>query len=176
MGHRYGPASIDSKLDLVVHATHEAGFKQGGIGAVLDGLLSARSYLENVRRTVLVGPMDTTDKAAMERLTAPANQLEVHYSSAHRVNQVDTALVARLAQLEADYDVHVLYGHRAFGGARHEVLLVDAGEVNEDQANRFKGRIWGRYGIPSDRYEAASGGAMAFPQTATSSTGSTAIT
>jgi hypothetical protein len=140
-------------FDLVVHATHEAGFKQGGIGAVLDGLLSARSYLENVRRTVLVGPMDTTDKAAMERLTAPANQLEVHYSSAHRVNQVDTALAGRLAQLEADYDVHVLYGHRAFGGARHEVLLVDAGEVNEDQANRFKGRVWGRYGIPSDRYE-----------------------
>ena len=26
-------------FDLVVHATHEAGLKVGGIGAVLDGLL-----------------------------------------------------------------------------------------------------------------------------------------
>jgi len=139
-------------FDLVVHATHEAGFKQGGIGAVLDGLLSARSYLENVRRTVLVGPMDTTDKAAMERLTTPDNQLEIHYSSFHRVNEVDTALAAALTQLEADYNVYILYGTRAFGGARHEVLLVDGGEVDEDQANRFKGRVWGRYGIRSDRY------------------------
>ena len=30
-------------IPLVVHATHEAGLKLGGIGAVLDGLLSAPS-------------------------------------------------------------------------------------------------------------------------------------
>jgi len=142
-----------AQFDLVVHATHEAGLKLGGIGAVLDGLLSARSYLDNVRRTVLVGPMDTTDKAAMERLTAPGNQLEIRYSSLHRVNQVGSALEAALARLEAEYNVHVLYGTRAFGGARHEVLLVDADQAAEDKVSRFKGRVWRRYGIPSDRYE-----------------------
>lgn len=145
--------STTSQLDLVVHATHEAGLKVGGIGAVLDGLLSARNYLANVRRTVLVGPMDTTDKTEMERLTAPRNRLEIRYSSFHRVNRVSAALAAALAQIEADYHVRVLYGDRAFGDARHEVLLVDAGEVNEAQVNAFKGCVWQRYGIPSDRYE-----------------------
>lgn len=145
--------NTDSQFALVVHATHEAGLKLGGIGAVLDGLLSARSYLDNVRRTVLVGPMNTTDKAEMERLAAPNNQLEIRYSSFHRVNQVGAALTAALAKIEADYNVCILYGNRAFGNARHEVLLVDAAGVNEDKVNLFKGRVWWRYGIPSDRYE-----------------------
>jgi hypothetical protein len=146
------PKSTDH-FALVVHATHEAGLKLGGIGAVLDGLLSAPSYLESVRRTVLVGPMDTTGRAEMERLTAPRNQLAIRYSSLHEVSQVDAALAAALAQIEADYNVHILYGDRAFGGARHEVLLVDAGQVDEAKVNTFKGCVWWRYGIPSDRYE-----------------------
>ena len=141
------------RFDLVAHATHEAGLKLGGIGAVLNGLLGARSYLESVRRTVLIGPVDTSDKAEMERLIAPRNQLEIRYSSFHQVNQVDATLAAALAQIEANYNVHLLYGTRAFSNARHEVLLVDAGEVNEDKVDFFKGRVWWRYGIPSDRYE-----------------------
>ncbi len=31
-------------IALVVHATHEAGYKIGGIGAVFDGLLSSPVY------------------------------------------------------------------------------------------------------------------------------------
>lgn len=146
------PKSTDH-FDLVVHATHEAGLKLGGIGAVLDGLLSAPSYLESVRRTVLVGPMDTNDRAGMERLIAPRNRLAIRYSSLHGITQVDATLATALAQIEADYNVHILYGDRAFGGARHEVLLVDAGQVDEVKVNTFKGRVWRRYGIPSDRYE-----------------------
>ncbi|UCC65179.1 MAG: hypothetical protein JSV36_09155 [Anaerolineae bacterium] len=150
---RIDRAGDDYEVDLVVHATHEAGLKLGGIGAVLDGLLSAPSYLQNVGRTVLVGPMDTTDKTEMERLTAPRNRLEIHYSSFHRVNQATAALAAALAAIETDCGVHILYGTRAFGDARHEVLLVDAGQADEEMINLFKGRIWWRYGIPSDRYE-----------------------
>src|SRR5450759_2221685 len=44
---------------ILIHSTHEAGFKMGGIGAVLDGLLSSPSYLTQVDRTLLVGPMHT---------------------------------------------------------------------------------------------------------------------
>ena len=43
---------------LVVHATHEAGLKLGGIGAVLDGLLGSPAYNETVGRTILVGPIN----------------------------------------------------------------------------------------------------------------------
>ena len=57
-----------SKFELVIHATNEAGIKIGGPGAVLDGVLSSGSYLLGVQRTVLVGPMNTRDNVAMERL------------------------------------------------------------------------------------------------------------
>jgi len=140
-------------FDLIVHATHEAGLKLGGIGAVLDGLLSAPSYLAHVRRTVLVGPMDTTAKAEMERLVAPRNQLEVRYSSCHGIDQVPGELAQAFSQIEAGYGVRLLYGERAFGSARHQVLLVDAGDINEEWLNLFKSRIWWRYGIASDRYQ-----------------------
>lgn len=146
------PKSTDH-FALVVHATHEAGLKLGGIGAVLDGLLSAPGYLANIRRTVLVGPMDTTDQTEMERLTVPRNQLAIRYSSLHGVNQVGATLATALAQIETEYNIHILYGDRAFGQARHEVLLVDASQVDEAHVNAFKGRVWWRYGIPSDRYE-----------------------
>ena len=70
-----------SAIDLVVHATHEAGVKFGGIGAVLTGLLGAPAYNQHVARTILVGPMDTGSRAEMERLTAARNQLEIRYYS-----------------------------------------------------------------------------------------------
>ena len=44
---------MNEQLQLVVHATHEAGVKVGGIGAVLDGLLRTESYNDAVARTVL---------------------------------------------------------------------------------------------------------------------------
>ena len=46
-------------MPTLIHATHEAAYKVGGIGAVLDGLLSAPDYLARVRRSIVVGPMDT---------------------------------------------------------------------------------------------------------------------
>ena len=54
-------------ISLLVHATHEAGVKVGGIGAVLDGLLSAQAYQQHVARTVLVGPLNAGDSTEMER-------------------------------------------------------------------------------------------------------------
>ena len=39
---------MNSAIPLVIHATHEAGVKVGGIGAVLDGLLGADVYNHSV--------------------------------------------------------------------------------------------------------------------------------
>ena len=44
-------------LSIVVHVTHEAIQKMGGIGAVLDGLLTTPSYNGAIERTFLVGPL-----------------------------------------------------------------------------------------------------------------------
>ena len=45
---------------IVVHVTHEAVEKMGGIGAVIAGLMTADAYGENVSRTVLLGPLFET--------------------------------------------------------------------------------------------------------------------
>ena len=75
---------MSEKIPLVVHATHEAGVKLGGIGAVLDGLLGAQAYNEQVERTILVGPMHAADPAVIERLTSQRNGLIILYSSLHQ--------------------------------------------------------------------------------------------
>ncbi len=64
-------------IPLVVHATHEAGIKLGGIGAVLDGLLGCGEYVQNVQRTVLTGPMLAGDQTHMERFFEPRNGVTV---------------------------------------------------------------------------------------------------
>ncbi len=141
------------KFELVVHATHEAGIKVGGIGATLDGILSSGAYLLGMERTVLVGPIDTRDDIAMERLVSPSNKLEVEYSSYHGVDKLDRRLSAAVGKIEASFNVHLLYGKRDFGGTRHEVILIDATEIVLEKLNFFKRRLYDRFGLQSDRYE-----------------------
>jgi hypothetical protein len=138
---------------LVIHATHEAGVKFGGIGAVLDGLLGSRAYNTHVSRTILVGPFDSRDEVQMARLTSPHTGLEMAYSSLHSVQHAELGLAAAFAQVEGDYGVHLLYGRRTFGSVQHEVLLVDGDGIDRDRVNRFKGRLYERFGLQSDRYE-----------------------
>ncbi len=142
-----------AEFALVIHATHEAGVKFGGIGAVLDGLLGSKAYNSHVGRTILVGPFDFKDKAQMERLTSPRNRLEIAYSSFHRTREVSSELAAAFAQIEEACGVQLLYGRRTFGSARHEVLLVDDSGVDRDRVNRFKGQLYEFFGLQSDRYE-----------------------
>ena len=43
----------------VIHATHEAVQKVGGIGAVLDGLITSAVYQKEIGRSFLVGPLES---------------------------------------------------------------------------------------------------------------------
>lgn len=138
-------------VDVIVHSTHEAGYKIGGIGAVLDGLLSARAYLRNVRRTVLTGPFDARDGAAMERLRSPRNRLEVLYSSLDSISASEHS--AALGEVERRYGVRIIYGKRSFGGSIQEVLLVDPTAADLQAVNELKYRLWERFGLQSDLYE-----------------------
>ncbi|MCB0063865.1 MAG: hypothetical protein KDE19_17200, partial [Caldilineaceae bacterium] len=141
-------------IPLVVHATHEAGVKVGGIGAVLDGLLGAESYNQQIQRTVLVGPMNMQDSTEMERLTSPRNGLAIHYSSMHAIfDNVPTSMRAALQQVEQTFGVALLYGERRFGRFTHEVLLVDASQPNQQQIDSFKFDIWQNYGYDCARYQ-----------------------
>ena len=140
-------------IPLVVHATHEAGLKVGGIGAVLDGLLSAPSYLSAVQRTVLVGPMNANDPVHIERINNPRSGITIRYSSLHAIfDKVSESVRAALQQVEQTFSVAVLYGTRRFGQAEHEIILVDATSPNGQQVDSFKYFLWEHYGLDCARY------------------------
>ena len=61
-----------------VHVTHEAIGKIGGIGAVLEGLFTAPSYLDEIDRSILVCPLFNCDGDVSTRLGEDG---EVLYSS-----------------------------------------------------------------------------------------------
>ncbi len=149
-------------FEFVVHATHEAGFKVGGIGAVLDGLLAAPAYNAAVRRTLLIGPMDVNSATEMSRLTDPRNRLTIHYSSWHNINtppesienESDWQVISSSLQaIEALFQVRLLYGRRFLGNVEHEILLVDARHARAEETNAFKYELWEHYHIRPERYE-----------------------
>ncbi|HRA01325.1 MAG TPA: hypothetical protein PLJ62_14055, partial [Thermoflexales bacterium] len=90
---------------ILIHSTHEAGLKFGGIGAVLDGLLAAPSYRERVDRTLVVGPLNTRDGTEMERIFAPRNGLWVRYFSDRGMMACDLDLALRLSAIEREWGV-----------------------------------------------------------------------
>ena len=144
---------MSSSIPLVIHATHEAGVKFGGIGAVLDGLLGADTYNQAVARSVLVGPMMGWDSVQMERLNSPRNRLTIRYSSLHGIfDNVTPTLRDALQQIEQRFAVGILYGTRRFGKYEHEVLLVDATNPASGPINSFRFHVWEHYGINSARY------------------------
>ena len=61
-----------------VHVTHETVDKVGGIGAVLQGFFTSQRYLDTVERSILVGPLFTTEGSVSDRLGEDG---EVLYSS-----------------------------------------------------------------------------------------------
>ena len=65
-------------MQTVVHVTHEAIQKIGGIGAVLQGLLTSKTYLAGANRNILVGAFWPSDDYGERRL---GPQGEVLYSS-----------------------------------------------------------------------------------------------
>lgn len=137
---------------ILIHSTHEAGLKFGGIGAVLDGLLAAPSYRERVDRTVVVGPLNTRDGTEMERIFAPRNGLWVRYFSERGMMACDLNLALRLSAIEREWGVRILYGTRMFGGVPHEVILVDASQSRADKLASFEYYVWQKFGLDCGKY------------------------
>jgi hypothetical protein len=139
---------------IVIHVTHEAVEKIGGIGAVIAGLTTARAYQQAVERTVLVGPLLSTEHSGEARL---GKEAKVLYSSLDAIDTGDYA--KKFRAIETSYDVHFIYGRRkiedVYGEvpADVEVLLVDVFHYNHDRLNLFKGQLFNKFHIPSKDFE-----------------------
>lgn len=141
-----------STRNILVHATHEAGVKFGGIGAVLDGLLSAPTYLAQVDRSICIGAFRADNPAEMERLLSPRNRLSIFYYSTGNVYDCSQSLREKLSAVEQEFDARVLYGRRAFGSAFHEVLLIDPSAVKTERLADFHYFVWLHFGLDSSRH------------------------
>jgi hypothetical protein len=141
-------------MQTVVHVTHEAIQKIGGIGAVLQGLLTSRSYLDAVPRNILLGPFWPGEETGDKRLGPNG---EVLYSSLDSLYR--SPLAPRFREIEQQYDVGIVYGRRKFVDKETgvvsvpEVLLIDVSRYDAKQIGIFKYELWEKFGIDSSKYE-----------------------
>ncbi|MGA2322984.1 MAG: glycosyltransferase [Sedimentisphaerales bacterium] len=139
---------------ILVHITHEAAAKMGGIGAVLEGFFTCQSYLDAVDRSIVIGPLFTTDGSVLDRLGQDG---EVLYSSIDGL--VNTGHASAFSKIESFYGVGIIYGRRTFVDSQTgiksspEVILLDVRHADIGAVNEFKGKLFKEFEIRSDLYE-----------------------
>jgi len=138
----------------LVHITHEAAAKVGGIGAVLEGLFTCQSYLDAIDRSIVIGPLFSTEGSVLDRLGEDG---EVLYSSLDGL--VNTGYAPAFRKIESFFNAGIIYGRRTFVDKQTgiksspEVVLVDVRSVDAGILNEFKGQLFDEFGIRSDLYE-----------------------
>ncbi len=141
-------------MRTLAHVTHEAVQKVGGIGAVLQGLFTSETYIHSVDRSILIGPLFTTEGPAELRLGRDG---EVLYSSVDGIVRHPAAHA--LTEVQKKYGVDIVYGRRTFADKKTgiklspEIVLIDVSRVDPRPVNRFKGQMWETFGISSLDYE-----------------------
>jgi glycogen synthase len=126
----------------------------GGIGAVLDGLFTCQSYLNAVERSIVIGPLFTTEGSVLDRLGEDG---EVLYSSFDGL--VKSGYGSAFGKIENYYNASLVYGRRTFVDSQTriksspEVVLVDVRQVDIGVVNEFKKQLFEEFGIRSDLYE-----------------------
>ena len=136
-------------MATLVHVTHEAVQQAGGIGTVLRGLLTARSYQAHCQRTILLGPLTDPDSA---QPLGPDG--EILYDASRSIRAADVA--NHLSAVEQKFGVRLVYGRRLLTQDGHqaspEVLLVDVSRPPL-RLNEFKRDLFLHFGLESHRYE-----------------------
>jgi glycosyltransferase involved in cell wall biosynthesis len=143
-----------ARQTTVVHVTHETVSKVGGIGAVLHGLFTSKAYLGRVERSILVGPLFSTDGDISERLGEGG---EVLYSSVDGL--INPQYAPAFQRIERLYNVGIVYGRRTFVDwptgikSSPEVLLFDVRHSDRNPINEFKRQLYEEFGVRSHLYE-----------------------
>jgi len=142
----------------VAHVTHEAVVHMGGIGTVLQGLLTSPVYRSAVRRSILVGPLWDTRPTDDVNSRLGGDGARVIYSSLDAYDP--TGLAAKLQPIELAYGVRAVYGTRVFRDtvdpertAEAEVLLFDLSGATASLVDAFKATLFERFGIESHPFD-----------------------
>ncbi len=137
-----------------VHVTHEAVDKIGGIGAVLQGFFTSQNYLKAIPRSIIIGPLFTTEGSVLDRL---GDDGEVLYSSLDGF--VKTGYAHAFHNIESFYNAGIIYGRRRFTdpqtgtSSSPEVILIDIRHIDPGPVNELKKRMFEQFGVRSDTNE-----------------------
>jgi hypothetical protein len=140
-------------MKTVIHVTHEAVQKIGGIGAVLHGLITSKTYRAGVSRDILLGPLFSTDGPAENRLHGG----QVLYSGLDGLH--NTPYAADFARIEQTFGIKIIYGKKTFHDpltgitSEPEVLLIDVRHYDPAKINALKFTLFQHYALESSRYE-----------------------
>ncbi len=143
-----------SEKPTVVHVTHEAIGKIGGIGAVLEGLFTSDTYQREMGRNILISPLFSMEGDASDRLGPDG---EVLYSSVD--GMIKSNYFSGFRKIEDTFNVNIVYGRRTFvdplsgNKSSPEVVLIDITRIADRPVNELKYRMFQEFGIRSDLYE-----------------------
>ncbi|MCD4825953.1 MAG: hypothetical protein K8S55_15285 [Phycisphaerae bacterium] len=138
----------------VVHVTHEAVEKIGGIGTVIEGLTTADAYVEQVNRTVLLGPLFSNQNSVAEQFGKDG---ELIFSSLDDIRPEEWS--KKFIHIERTYDVGIVYGKRKIHEpysdriVEVEVLLIELYHANKTRLNLFKGQLFEKFDVPSHEFQ-----------------------
>jgi hypothetical protein len=137
-------------MTTLIHVTHEAVQKVGGIGAVLQGFFTSKEYNARIARSILVGPGDVGTQDLLAKVG------KVLYSS--QTGTDEGGWGAKLRPIQERFGVGIIYGTRTFKDrttgveSNPEVLLIDVSHPNLDRLGDLKRMLYERFGIRSDLY------------------------
>ncbi|MBI1335987.1 MAG: hypothetical protein GC164_03390 [Phycisphaera sp.] len=139
----------------LAHVTHEAVEQLGGIGTVLEGLMTSPVYKKHVKRSILIGPTGAWHGGEPESRLGDAGT--VLYSTVDKIDRAN--LGVKLRPIEWAFGVAFVYGKRTYNPPQQgrngeaEVLLIDVSQVNRERLALTKLRLWETYGIDSAKFE-----------------------
>ncbi|MCL1827733.1 MAG: hypothetical protein FWG20_06805 [Candidatus Cloacimonetes bacterium] len=149
-------------MNIGIHITHEAAKKIGGIGSVLSGICTAKTYLKSFNRTIFYGPLfddrsnpNHEESIAKERLGGNAKVL---FSSLDYIN--DTKYGSFFEELIRKYNIDIIYGEKVLYDEIDvkknnvvEILLIGVKYMNKELLDVFKFQLWESFRFSCQPFE-----------------------
>ena len=136
----------------IAHITHEASARTGGIGQVLQGLLTCKTYQNAVSRSIIIGPL--LDAGG----NGPLGQDDdILYSSIDDCRSHPWC--AKFEKIEREFGIQMIYATRRFRPGDNqvestaEVILIDVTDTVVHPVNALKRWLYEEFGVESHRYE-----------------------
>jgi len=139
-------------MKIAIHVTHEAIKKIGGIGTVLNGLITQDRYKKIFSKTLLYSPMFYRSGPITMRLGDEARLL---YSGIDYIGEERWA--KKFKPIEERCGVKIAYGKKYLrdgnGKAEVDIVTVDIWEMPVELVNSFKYELWKYFNLESDKFQ-----------------------